>query len=69
MKTRLVLLIIFMLFVSFCSPHNEKNTSVNNDMFTYDLNNPDANYKLPSYLEEISGLSYYGKDKIACIQD
>ena len=38
-------------------------------MFTYDLNNPDANYKLPSYLEEISGLSYYGKDKIACIQD
>ena len=38
-------------------------------MFAYDLNNPDANYKLPSYLEEISGLSYYGKDKIACIQD
>jgi len=68
-KAKLILLVIFMLFVSFCSSHNEKNSSVNNDMFTYDLNNPDANYKLPSYLEEISGLSYYGKDKIACIQD
>ena len=35
----------------------------------YDLENHDARYKLPEYLEEISGLSYYGKGKIACVQD
>ncbi|MCK5700012.1 MAG: hypothetical protein KAI29_02630, partial [Cyclobacteriaceae bacterium] len=39
------------------------------DFFKYDLDNPDARYKLPAYLEEISGLSYYGKGKIACVQD
>ncbi len=30
---------------------------------------PDGNYQLPSYLEEISGLSYSGKGEIACVQD
>jgi uncharacterized protein YjiK len=39
------------------------------DQFRYDLGTPDARYKLPAYLEEISGLSYYGKGKIACVQD
>lgn len=37
--------------------------------FPYALGKPDSEYKLPSYLEEISGMSYYGKDKIACVQD
>ncbi len=39
------------------------------DSFRYDLESPDDRYKLPKYLEEISGLSYYGKGKIACVQD
>ena len=38
-------------------------------LFPYEVENPDARYKLPSYLEEISGVSYFGKGKIACIQD
>ena len=37
--------------------------------FSYDLKNPDAIYRLPKSLGEISGISYLEKDKIACIQD
>lgn len=37
--------------------------------FKYDLAYPDDRYKMPKYLEEISGLSYYGNGKIACVQD
>ena len=37
--------------------------------FPYDLERQDARYKLPDYLEEISGLSFIGKRKIACVQD
>lgn len=40
-----------------------------NGSMAYDLENPDGRYKLPDYLEEISGLSYFGKGKIACVQD
>lgn len=39
------------------------------DPFAYTLEKPDDRYKLPAYLEEISGLSFYGKGKMACIQD
>ena len=66
---KLSALVIFIAFGSFCNQNNSDMTTMDNDMIAYDLNNPDAKYKLPSYLEEISGLSYYGKDKIACIQD
>ena len=37
--------------------------------FPYALDKPDAELKLPAYLEEISGLSYYKKDKFACVED
>lgn len=37
--------------------------------FPFLLDRPDARYYLPAYLEEISGLSWYRKDKLACIQD
>ena len=39
------------------------------NVFPYDLRNPDTAYYLPSYLEEISGISCYKKNKIACVQD
>ena len=35
----------------------------------YQLNAPDENYKLPSELNEISGLSYYKDDKLLCVED
>jgi uncharacterized protein YjiK len=43
--------------------------TVKEEILLYDLENPDARYKLPSYLEEISGVSYFGKGRIACVQD
>lgn len=35
----------------------------------YRLGHPDQRYELPGSLQEISGLSYLGKDRLACIQD
>lgn len=35
----------------------------------YDLKNPKMRWDLPRELEEISGLSYYKKNKLACVQD
>jgi len=35
----------------------------------YNLKNPTARWDLPKELEEISGLSFYKKNKLACIQD
>lgn len=47
---------------------NPENTEKEN-YFPYDLNNPDTIYHLPKSLEEISGISYYKKNKIACVND
>jgi uncharacterized protein YjiK len=62
-------LVICFVFVSFCSPSTEERIPPTDYPFRYDLESPDARYKLPAYLEEISGLSYFGKGKIACVQD
>jgi len=37
--------------------------------FPYNLDKPHEIYSLPEYLKEISGLSYYKKNKIVCVQD
>lgn len=37
--------------------------------FPYHLSEPDKSWKLPNNLEEISGLSYIDKHRLACIQD
>ena len=55
--------------LSFCNPPTGDIIPPAENPFLYDLESPDARYKLPAYLEEISGLSYYGKGKIACVQD
>ena len=66
---RLFTLTTFLALFSFCKPNSPDMTGLSEDPFEYDLESPDGRYKLPSYLEEISGLSYYGKGKIACVQD
>lgn len=66
---RILILVTSMALVSFCRPETTGKSLGGEDLFPYDLENPDARYKLPGYLEEISGLSYYGKGKLACIQD
>jgi len=58
-----------MVFISFCKPNTIENISLDDGPFSYDLEKPDTRYELPAYLEEISGLSYFGKGKIACVQD
>ena len=68
-KLRMLALVVFIALVSFCNPYSEQKLSMNNHKFVYELETPDDRFKLPSYLEEISGLSYYGKGKIACVQD
>lgn len=68
-KFKLMVLTFLMLFVSFHNPDKDRKVSEKSVLFTYNLDVPDGTYELPSYLEEISGLSYYGKDKIACVQD
>lgn len=55
---------ILFVLMSFCrSPDIDyKNSS-------YRLNNPDQRFTLPASLEEISGISWAGKGKLACIED
>lgn len=62
-------LLVCTMLVSFCNPGTEGKTPPAQNFVRYDLESPDARYPLPKYLEEISGLSYYGKGKIACVQD
>jgi len=69
LQLRIIVLIASIFSLSFCKPVAEKKSPAADENFSYDLEAPDARYKLPSYLEEISGLSYYGKGKIACVQD
>ena len=61
--------IFLLIFISCINPGPEERDGKEDSDFAYDLENPDYKYKLPSFLEEISGLSYYGKGKIACVQD
>lgn len=49
--------------------NNKELFSAEDYVFPYDLNTTDSEYRLPSYLEEISGLAWYRKDKLACVQD
>jgi len=68
-KFRILGLMVCTMFVSFCNPGTEGKIPPAKDLLRYKLESPDDRYKLPAYLEEISGLSYYGKGKIACVQD
>ena len=68
-KVRILGLLVCTMFISFCNPGTEGKIPPAKDFLRYDLESPDARYPLPKYLEEISGLSYYGKGKIACVQD
>lgn len=43
---------------------SEKRTAI-----SYDFKNPDTIYQMPNYLKEISGIAYFGENKIACVQD
>ncbi len=68
-RFRLLILVLIMPLASFCHPEKEPGAGEDDGAFAYEVNAPDWKYELPSYLEEVSGLSFYGKAKIACVQD
>ena len=57
---------IFFILIAlgFLSCSRSQNICVN-----FDLNHPTEVIKLPSVLKEISGITMFGKNKIACVQD
>ena len=71
----LLFLVLLLFFSSLAcdrfKPKTMSPTQVENQKkrLGYDLENPDIVYKLHYDLEEISGLSYFDENTIACIQD
>jgi len=72
MKMFFLLVISFICLIG-CSknPKNLSNTSPNNyeQALDYDFNSSKNKWKLPMELDEISGLAYYAKNQLACIND
>ena len=73
-RTILLLTFVPFAFISCDSKknHQEKNINEENmDTYSvkYDLENPSQKIKLPNSLQEISGLSFYKNNQLACIND
>lgn len=49
--------------------YNESKYEFKADGRSYNLQNPKQKWELPKSLEEISGISFYKKNQLACIQD
>lgn len=68
-----VLLIISMISMYFADLYswNYEDTAYRLELngYAYDLKNPRQRWELPRELEEISGLSFFRKNQLACIQD
>ena len=62
---------IFTVYISqgLSSDYDRSNYQVNMNSMKYDLLTPVQRWELPEELEEISGLSYYRENQLACIQD
>jgi len=63
-QTILVIIVIVLLVVA-CFP--KKNT--NEYLLRYDLNKPKSKMEMPQNLNEISGLSFYKDNQLACVND
>ena len=65
-----ILIMIVSSVLSSCSTAGQDaGTADSRNRFAYDMNSPDNEYELEKILREISGISWYGHNKIACIQD
>lgn len=71
MKLLCFIFIFYLLIPSINAQDNKTQIliEVNNYKFPYSLQKPDAIYKLPNKLIEISGLSFYKKNELATVQD
>jgi uncharacterized protein YjiK len=69
-KTRIFLL-LFLSALTGCAQDNKTYTLFTNPGydFPFQLSKPDKLWKLPFTLVEISGLSFTGDDRLACVQD
>jgi len=70
-QTNIWVLILFLSCLTACSQDNNEYTLFEKPdyNFSYQLNEPDKSWKLPKRLVEISGLSFSGRHRLACIQD
>jgi uncharacterized protein YjiK len=71
-KINILLLCVTLLYA--CEPkkktQNESETAIiQNVSLPYDFENPTEKYDLPDKLKEISGLSYYKKNQLVCVND
>ncbi len=66
--TGIVSLCFCYLFVS-CQPGSGKAQEPDAAGFYYNLNKPDEVFKMDKKLREISGISWLGNDRLACIED
>jgi len=65
-----ILTLTFSCILNSClNASNNSDTAQTGYRFAYDLTSPDAEYKLQNILREISGISWYKHNIIACIQD
>jgi uncharacterized protein YjiK len=64
-----ILIIALSCISNSCSSTSNDAHTRGSQKFSYNLALPDADYKLESALREISGISWYRNNNIACIQD
>ncbi len=71
MKHFRILILCVTLFYA-CEPKKKTQTetaTIQNVNLPYDFENPTEKYDLPDKLKEISGLSYYKKNQLVCVND
>lgn len=67
-------LILLVTLLCACEPKKKAQTERESDVIQnvnlpYDFENPTEKYNLPNKLKEISGLSYYKKNQLVCVND
>jgi DNA-binding beta-propeller fold protein YncE len=59
----------FSYLITSCQPNSGKVQEQNTAGFYYNLDKPDEVFKMDKKLREISGISWLGNDRLACIED
>ena len=70
----IALLLSFILFILSCNPKKKKQEenkteTLQNVVLPYDFENPSEKFIMPNKLKEISGLSFYKGNQLACLND
>lgn len=72
----IVLVFFAVIFILSCNPKKKKKNQeenraeiIQNIALPYDFENPSEKFLMPDNLKEISGLSYYKNNQLACVND